>query len=230
MTSVTVISERFATRFQKKLVCWTLIALTPAYAASGDSGQGATAFALAYGNVSLNGTKAPTCSPIFPGDSLRTTANSLVRIGSSGSSVTVQPHTLITFQGGGVTLGNGTVEMSTFKRMAAQAGDVTVVPVQNVQTEFEVARFNGVVQIFAKKGELALSSGTETTRLAEGEQATEEEPSAGGGGRPAQAVRGKFVKKRYVIAAAIAVGVAIGIWEIVDATGGSSRSISPTTP
>jgi hypothetical protein len=225
-----MISERFATRFQKKLVCWTLIALTPAYAASGDPGRGGTAFALAYGNVLLNGTKAPIYSPIFSGDSLRTTADSQVRIGSSGSSVTVQPYTLVTFHGEGVILGNGTVEMSTSRKMAAQAGDVTIVPAQNVQTEFEVARLNGVVQIFAKKGDLALSSGTETTRLAEGEQATEEEPSTGGGGRPAQAVRGKFVKKRYVIAAAIAAGVAIGIWEIVDATSGSSRSISPTTP
>ena len=50
--------------------------------------------------------------------------------------------------------------------MATRAGDVAVTPTADVWAQFDVTKVNGKVQIGARKGDLTVDDGTETTTLA----------------------------------------------------------------
>jgi hypothetical protein len=54
-------------------------------------------------------------------------------------------------------------------------GEITVVPASNAWTEFEVKEVSdGTVQVMAHKGDLNVSDGSNTSTLAQGQQATVE--------------------------------------------------------
>jgi ferric-dicitrate binding protein FerR (iron transport regulator) len=59
--------------------------------------------------------------------------------------------------------------------MTTRAGGVTVSPASNALTEFEVTDLNGTVQIVARKGDVSVSDGSQTSTLAQGEQTTRDE-------------------------------------------------------
>lgn len=72
---------------------------------------------------------------------------------------------------------HGAVRVSTSKLMATTAGDVKVVPASSVWTEFNVTDVDGTVRISARKGDLTISDGKETTTLAQGQDTTRDESS-----------------------------------------------------
>jgi hypothetical protein len=48
-------------------------------------------------------------------------------------------------------------------------------PASNALTEFEVTDLNGTVQIVARKGDVSVNDGSQTSTLAQGEQTTRDE-------------------------------------------------------
>jgi hypothetical protein len=153
----------------RHFICWTLIALTPASVLAADPGA-----AMLYGRgpVWLNDKPLPNSSAIFPGDLIKTQAESIATLDASGSGVTVLPDSLIKFGGNVVTLEHGSVNVATSAGMVAIAGTVTVTPSANALTEFEVEDNDGVVQVFGSKGTVNVNCGKGTANLSEGEQAS----------------------------------------------------------
>jgi hypothetical protein len=152
----------------RNIVCWMLVAITPASLLAADSGA-----AMLYGRgpVWLNGSPLPNSSAVFPGDLIKTQPESLATLDASGSGVIVLPDSLVKFEGKSVTLEHGSVNVATSVGMVANAGVVTVTPASNTWTEFEVGDSNGSVQVFASKGSINVYCGKDTANLTEGEQA-----------------------------------------------------------
>jgi hypothetical protein len=153
------------------VICWMLIAMTPASLIAADAESGA-AMLYGKGTVWLNGSPLPRSSAVFPGDLIQTQPESLATLDASGSGVIVFPDSLVKFEGNAVSLVRGSVSVATSKGMAALARAVTVTPASNTWTEFEVADTNETVQVFANKGNVNVNCGKGSVNLSEGEQAT----------------------------------------------------------
>ena len=130
------------------------------------------------GHAWVNGSHVPrSSSAIFSGDLLQTRSDSIANINQPGSTVQVLSDSLVQFEGSSVKIDHGGVRVSTSKLMATTAGDVKIVPASSVWTEFNVTDVDGTVRIFARKGDLTVSDGKETTTLAQGQETTRDESS-----------------------------------------------------
>jgi hypothetical protein len=191
----------------RNVICWMLIALAPASLLAADSGG-----AMLYGRgpVWLNGVPLPNSSAVFPGDLIKTQPESIATLDASGSGVTVLPDSLVKFDGKGVTLVHGSINVATSAGMVAIAGTVTVTPASNAWTEFEIGDADGTVQVFASKGSINVNCGKGTANLTEGERAS---PDASGncnkkkrkGGGALFPQSGTFLTNPYVLG-----GTAVG--------------------
>jgi hypothetical protein len=133
------------------------------------------AMLYSHGTALLNGNSIARSSAIFSGDVVQTNADSVANINATGSAVLVLNDSIVQYQGNAVKLEHGGVTISTSKLLTTRAGDVTVSPAAGVWTDFEVRDVDGMVQIAARKGDLAISDDTGTTTLAQGQQTTRDE-------------------------------------------------------
>lgn len=156
----------------RKSLCWMMIAVFPASLMAADAGA---AMLYAKGEAWINGATIPHSSAVFPGDLVQTKPNSVVNINASGSNVMVLSDSMIKFEGNAVSVEHGSVTVATSKGMATHIGDVTVSPASAKWTEFEVTDVNGSVQIMARKGDVNINDGQDTTTLAQGQQTTRDE-------------------------------------------------------
>jgi hypothetical protein len=197
----------------RNIVCWVLVAVTPASLAAADADWGA---AMLYGSgkgvVWLNGRPLPRSSAVFPGDLIQTQAESLATLDASGSGVIVLQDSLVKFGVNAVSLEHGGVSVATSKAMVALAREVTVTPASNAWTEFEVAETDGTVQVVASKGNVNVNCGKGTANLSEGEQATPDGSGNCKKGRRSGAPvpgHGPILMDPYVLAGALIGGGAI---------------------
>jgi len=146
-------------------VCWALLALTPASLMAGDQ---AAAMVNCKGTVWLNGSALPDASAILSGDLLQTMTNSVATITASGSSVILQPESIVKFGDNAVSLEQGSMNVASSSALVASAGAATVTPASSVWTEFEVTDVNGMVEILARKGNVNVNCGKETASLSDG--------------------------------------------------------------
>ena len=152
--------------------CWILILIVPASMFAADSGS---AMLYAKGTAWLNGSSVPKTSAVFPGDLVQTKTDSVANINAAGSNVIILSDSLVKFEGAAVSIEHGSVTVATSKGMTTRAGEVTISPASNALTEFDVSDLNGTVQIVARKGDLSVSDGSQTSTLAQGEQTTRDD-------------------------------------------------------
>ena len=195
---------------------WTMIAVVPLPLMAGDSGA---AMLYAKGTAWLNGSTVPRSSAIFPGDLVQTRPDSVANINAPGSSVTILSDSLVKFEGDAVSVEHGRVTVATSKGMSIRAGDVTVAPASNAWTEFEVTDVNGRVQIVARKGDVSVSDGSQTSTLPQGQQTTRDESQGNnkkkkaGGAAPAAA--GGVLDSPYAIGAGTAAVGGLLTWVLL---------------
>jgi hypothetical protein len=144
-----------------------MLAITPATLMAGDE---AAAIVYCKGTVWLNGNPLPNSSAILAGDSIQTTKDSVATITASGSSVIIQPESLVKFASNTLSLEQGSISVASSNGLATSAGIATVTPVSNTWTEYEVADVNGIVEVLARKGNLSVNCGKETVGIADGMQ------------------------------------------------------------
>jgi hypothetical protein len=156
----------------EKVLSCIMVIVVPAALFAADSGL---AMVYSNGTALLNGSSLPKSSALFPGDLVQTTTDSVAKINSVGSSLMVLSDSLVQFEGSAVKLEHGGVAVSTFKGMAARAGEVTVTPKGSVWTQFDVSSMDGQIQVTAQKGDVTISDDAGTTTLAQGQQTTREE-------------------------------------------------------
>ena len=211
----------------RNILCWTMLAVFPLSLMAADSGA---AMLYAKGTAWLNGGAVPRSSAVFPGDLVQTKTDSMANINASGSNVMILPDSLVKFEDNGVALNRGGVNVATAKGMSTHAEDLTVTPASNAWTEFEVSNIaDGKVQIIARKGDLNISDGSETSTLPQGQQTTRDRSATkktrrSGGAAPAAG--GGILDSPIIVAVG---GAAIGslvTWVILQ----SSTPSSPTNP
>ena len=149
----------------RDMFCWLLLALVPAALLGANPGGG---MLFGDGTAWVNGGSVPPTISVFPGDLVQTKANAL-HINIPGSIVMIGPESLVKYEGNELTVEHGSVTVGTVKSMKAHAGVLTIVPVSNAETQFELTDVNGTVEIGARKGNLNIVKGDKTTTLAEGQ-------------------------------------------------------------
>jgi hypothetical protein len=157
----------------RQSVCWLLIALFPASLMAADAN--AAAMLYSKGEAWVNGASVPRTSAIFSGDLIQTKPDSVVNLNASGSNVMILSDSMVKFEGNAISIEHGSVTVATSKGMATRVGEVTVSPASANWTEFEVTDVNGSVQVMARKGDVNINDGQETTTLAQGQQTTRDE-------------------------------------------------------
>lgn len=216
----------------RSVVCCLLAVLVPAQLLAGES---ASAMLYTNGTAWLNGSEVPKSGAVFSGDMLQTRADSTANIQAAGSSVMVLADSLVKFQGPAVEIEHGAVRVTTSRGLAAQAGDVTVKPVSNAWTEFQVTDVDGRVQIAANKGDLTIQDDKGTTTISQGQQATRDDTNdtekkkkkkRRNGGGAAPAAGGGIMNSPYAIYGGIAVAGGVGIWLLLR----NEPPLSPSCP
>lgn len=161
----------------RSVVCCVLMILLPSSLMAAD-----TSAAMVYTNGAawINGASVPrSSSAIFSGDLLQTRSDSVANINQTGSSITVLADSLVKFEGNSLQVEHGGVTVSTSRQVSTTTGDIKVSPVSTKWTEFNVIDVDGTVRIAARKGDLTISNGKETTTLAQGQETTIDESSGG---------------------------------------------------
>ena len=122
----------------------------------GQTGQGQTGAAVlhAQGGVWINGYEARDSSAVFPGDLVETKPGSLANLSLDGSTVLIQPESVAKLQTNLLELDHGSVFVGTSKNFKVRVNCLTVVPVLNEWTQYEVNNLNGNVQVAARKDDV----------------------------------------------------------------------------
>jgi hypothetical protein len=189
--------------------------------------------------VLLNGQPAPSSSALFPHDLVQTQARSEATINAAGSGVTVNPETLVQFEGSELHLDHGTLQVSTSTQLRVRVGCITVIPVNPAWTQYDVTDVDGKVTVSARTSDVNIESrgsrltqgqkgsrGQEVT-VRQGEQKTREENCAVAPRSPAYvAAKGAILNSPWVKWSAVgAIGIA-ACWALCR----GDDPISPTLP
>ena len=176
--------------FLRISLCWLLIAVVPSYVL----GQASGAILHSQGGVWVNGYEARDSSAIFSGDSLETKAGFSATLTLEGTSILLGPETLGKFEGDVFVLDHGNVAVETSRGYKVRVKCITVTPVVNDFTKYEVSDITPTMQVSARKldvnvqGEMrekksAQEPGTESSRggiVHESEQKNYDETSVCG--------------------------------------------------
>ena len=129
------------------LVCWVMVIIIPVTLL----GQTPAAILHTQGGVWVNGYEARDSSAIFQGDSLETKQAFSGTLTLEGTSVLLQPETVGKFEGDVFVLDHGSVAVETSRSFKVRANCLTVTPVQNEFTQYEVTDVNRIVHVAARK-------------------------------------------------------------------------------
>jgi hypothetical protein len=153
------------------------------------------------GGVWLNGNPAPNSSAIFPHDLVQTQKDNHAKIDAEGWTVTVLPDTIVQFEGDELVLDHGGLQVSTSRGMRVRVNCLTVIPVTQEWTRYDVMDVDGKVRVVANERDVnihyqgaaarrskAAVSADVTVR--QGEQVTRDE-RCGAAARPAEVINAK---------------------------------------
>jgi len=216
------------------LLCWIMIAILPALLAQTQEG----AVLYTKGLVWVNNSPVPGSTAIFPGNTIQTFEGALTNIVVTGSSIIVQPDSIVKFQGTYLELEHGSVRVQTTSGMAVHANCLRVGPSSNVATLFEVTDVNWTAHISAIKQDVNVTQfptagmspqkigGLKHITVAEG-QILDHDDHCKGVDQGSPPDHGG-VNTKYIGAAAA--GGALLICLVVHCFGGSSPPPSPSKP
>jgi hypothetical protein len=198
----------------RNLICWALSVALPLSLLAADTGS---AVLHSKGGVWVNGSEAPDSTAVVPGDLLETKPGSVADLDADGSSMLIQPQSVVKFNGDSLTLEHGGVSVATSKAMSVDIDCIRVVPVSNEWTQYDVTDLNGTVQAAARKKDVNIkvtasvrksspeSAASQSATVREGEQATRVETEVCGTAKPKRATDSN--KKWIEIGAGVGGGV-----------------------
>ena len=221
----------------RSFLCWTMVVLWPLSLLAADTGA---AVLHTKGGVWVNGAEVADSTAIFPGDLLETKPGSVAHLDSEGSSVLIQPESVLKFQGNSVTLEHGSVSVGTATSMSVHVKCIKVEPVSSERTQYDVADVSGAVQVSAHKNDVNItqgaalgkaaseSSASQSALVHEGQQATRDESAAcGAAPRPGEAGNGLNTKWLEIGAGA---GGGVLILCLLLCKGTKTTNVSPSQP
>ena len=209
----------------RNLVCGVMVVFVPASLGAQDSAQGfpqsnGRAMLHNNGGTWLNQRPAPESAAIFIEALIQTEKDHSARIDTEGSTVTIGPDTSVQFEGDEIVLDHGTLQVSTVRELRVRVNCVTVIPITEDRTYYEVTDVDGKVKVVAYKKDVKVRAQGALTRLSkkdtssdaivrEGEQSTRSEKCGGAIKTPA-AIDGKIAVLDTNWAKAVGAGV-IGV-------------------
>jgi hypothetical protein len=218
----------------RSAVCLLLAVVFPAQITFAE--ERASAMLYTSGAAWVNGNGVPTSAAVFSGDLLQTRPDSSASIQSNGSNVIIMADSLVKFEGPAVEIEHGSVRVATSRSMATHAGDVTVKPVSDSWTEFQVTDVDGRVQISANKGDLTVQDDKGTTTVTQGQQTTVDDSDTEKkkkrhhrGAGAATAAGGGIMSSPPVVYGGLGVVGGAAIW-ILTRSGSPASPDCPTNP
>jgi hypothetical protein len=200
-------------------------------------GQTPAAILHTLGGVWVNDYEAKDSSAIFAGDVIQTKPGFTANLSLDGSTIVLQQESVAKFQGDFLELDHGSVSVGTSKSFKVRVKCLTVIPVVNEWTQYEVTDVNGSMQVAARKDDVNVDRGAdhqkqsaqaETTNggsVHEGEQKSYEE-SAVCGAPPRATPAGSVLNPKWIAAGAAGGGVLL--WTLLH--GSPNPPVSPWEP
>jgi hypothetical protein len=138
------------------------------------------------GGAWLNGKPAPNSSAIFPHDLLQTRNESTAKIDVDGSTVTIQPGTLVQHEGDELVLDHGSLQLNSARGMRVRVNCITFTPVTQEWTRYDVIDSGGKVMVVAHENDVKIhyphvaarqskDAGSSDVTVHRGEQVTRDE-------------------------------------------------------
>src|SRR5271169_178556 len=228
----------------RKFVSWTMVILCPLSLTAADAGS---AVLHSEGGVWVNGFEISGSTVVFPGDLLETKPGFVANIDAEGSSVLVQPESVLKFQGTFLSLEHGSLSVGTSTSMSVHVSCIKVEPVSSERTQYDVANVSGSVQIAAHKSDVKVtvdgvgsipgsvpqktnpqSGSVLSTVVHEGQQATRDQATAcGAAPRPGSAGNGLNTKWLEIGGG---VGVGVIVLCLLLCKGSGPSNVSPSEP
>ena len=211
--------------FQRR-ICMVLIVLVPvAFAQTAN-----VAVVNSTGPVFLNGAQLSNSNAVVAGDIVQTKENGTAAINGPGSSIAVEPNSILRFQGQSVALDRGQISVATGNGLSVNARDFKITPVSNNWTQFYVTRSGGTIGIVARKNDVTVNCGSGSTTVKEGNELTREDADNCGAvakkaGAPA-AAKGPILTSNTAKWVALGTGGALTIWSLAH----SDDPVSPDKP
>jgi hypothetical protein len=201
----------------RKLVCGVMFIILPTSLMAQNS---AGAMLHNDGGVWLNGNPAPNSSAIFLHDLVQTYKGNWAKIDVDGSTVTVQPETIVQFEGDELVLEHGGLQVNTSRGMKVRVNCITVIPLTHDWNRYDVTDVDGRVMVAAHENDDKIHYQDSATRpskqarfsdvtVHQGEQVTREE-RCGAPPKPSDAVGAAMATldtPRVIGIGAVAVGV-----------------------
>jgi hypothetical protein len=222
----------------RSFLCWILVVLCPGSLAAAETGS---AVLHSKGGVWVNGAEVADSTAIFPGDLLETKPGFVANLDAEGSSVLIQPESVVKFQANFLSLEHGTVSVGTSTSMSVHVKCIKVEPVSSERTQYDVADISGAVQVAARKNDVNVtqsgialgkptpqSGSSQSATVHEGETATRDESRAcGAAPRPGGAGNGVNTKWIEIGGGA---GVGILVLCLLLCKGSGPSNVSPSQP
>jgi hypothetical protein len=199
------------------LVCGVMALVLPTSLMAQDS---ARAMLHSDGGVWLNGNPAPNSSAIFPNDLIQTQPGSSAKIDAHGSAVTVQPETVVQFNGDELILDHGGLQVDTSQGLKVRVNCITVSPLAQAWTRYDVTDVDGRVTVAARENDVQIhfqgaafpqrkEAAISDVTVHQGEQATRDE-RCGTAARPSDVINAKvaILNNTWTVRAGL---VAIGV-------------------
>jgi hypothetical protein len=148
-----VVKSIFA--FGRKLVCLAMTFILVSTLVAQDTGA---AMLHTNGAVLLDGNPAPASSALFKDETVQTKKESAAKIDLSGSTVDVSPETYLQFEPEEIFLEHGQLHVLTSRELRVRVGCLTVIPVNQDWTDYDVTDVNGKVTVASQKNDVRLES------------------------------------------------------------------------
>jgi hypothetical protein len=220
----------------RNFVCWMMAVLCPLALSAADTGS---AVLHSEGGVWVNGLEVAASTVVFPGDLVETKPGFVANLDAEGSSVLIQPESVVKFQGSFLVLEHGSVSVGTSTLMSVHVNCIKVEPVSAERTQYDVADVSGTVQVAARKNDVNItqagalrkatgSTPSQSATVHEGQQATRDESEVcGAAPRPGGAGTGLNTKWIEIGAAA---GGGVVLLCLLLCKSPSHSSVSPSQP
>jgi hypothetical protein len=139
----------------RNFVCLPMMVVLPISLFADDTGA---AILRSNPGVLLNKSPAPGSSALFPNDFVETPQKAVARIEAIGYSADINPETMVRFEGDELYLEHGSLSVNTSRGLRVRVGCLTVTPVNNDWTHYDVKDVDGKVEVSALKSDVYIES------------------------------------------------------------------------
>jgi hypothetical protein len=190
--------------------------------------------------VLVDKNPTPSSTALFSNDLIETDKAAVARIELTGSSVDINPETMVQYEATELVLDHGSLSVNTSRGLRVRVGCLTITPVNDAEwTRYDVADVDGKVTVSALKNDVNIdprSSSPEHAKqpahsnriiVHEGEQKSREEKCGAADVKsPPTPGGGAIMDSPYVIWPAVAVITGLTCWALCR----SNDALSPAKP